>query len=287
LSYGTYIGALYAQEYPDRVRAMVFDGAVDPAVPLEEVSIDQAQGFEHALDAFLEDCADDDDCAFHHNGEPRRALDDLRASIDRKPLRTDDGRLLGPTQFDLGLAAPLYAGDEGYDLLAEALQSAEEGDADDMLEIFDGYVGRTADGRYSPEWPAFIAISCADGPVLDPGSLTALAERAAVASPTFGATTIGLTFPCSFWPVPPVNTEPTAVVAPDAPPLLVVGTTGDPATPIEWAEGLVRELVSGRLVTVEGTSHTSSLSANPCLDDVLVPYLVRLRPPPPGRECPA
>ncbi len=80
---------------------------------------------------------------------------------------------------------------------------------------------------------------------------------------------------------------PTAVTAPDAPPIVVVGTTGDPATPIAWAESLTRELGSARLVTVEGTSHTSSLSANPCLDDALVAYVVRLRPPAPDLHCPA
>jgi len=87
--------------------------------------------------------------------------------------------------------------------------------------------------------------------------------------------------------VAPVNRVPTAVHAPGAPPVVVVGTTGDPATPISWGESLTRELGSARLITVAGTSHTSSLSGDPCLDDALVAYLVRLRPPPRGLQCPS
>jgi pimeloyl-ACP methyl ester carboxylesterase len=79
LSYGSYIGALYAQRYPNRVRALVLDGAVDPALSTDEVSIEQSKGFERSLAAFLADCAHDSGCAFHHDGKPRRAFDALRA----------------------------------------------------------------------------------------------------------------------------------------------------------------------------------------------------------------
>jgi pimeloyl-ACP methyl ester carboxylesterase len=284
-SYGSYIGALYAELFPDRVRTMVLDGAIDPAVPLEDVSIQQAKGFEMALDAFLADCAGDDDCAYHHDGNPRAALDQLRVRVDRRPLVAGDGREMSATQFDLGLVAPLYAGADGYETLAEALRDADDGDPERMLELFDEYVGRDADGRYAPEWPAFLAISCLDGPELDAATLPALEERAKREAPVFGLSTIGLTLPCSYWPVPPVNADPTPVRAPNSPPLMVVGTTGDPATPVEWAEGLVDELGSGRLVIVEGTAHTSTLDGNPCLDEAVRRYLLEERPPPSGLRC--
>jgi pimeloyl-ACP methyl ester carboxylesterase len=285
LSYGSYIGALYAEMFPDRVRTMVLDGAIDPAVPLEDVSIQQAKGFEAALDGFLADCARDEDCAFHHDGAPRAALDRLRARVERAPIVDDDGRSLGPTQFDLALVAPLYAGADGYTLLAEALADAEDGDPGALLSLFDEYVGRDADGRYAPDWAAFLAISCLDGPELSAAALPAFVARAEREAPVFGRSTIGLTQACASWPVPPVMTDPTPVRAPGAAPIVVIGTTGDPATPLPWAEGLATELGSGRLVTVEGSAHTSSLAGNRCLDDALVRYLVRARPPAAGLRC--
>lgn len=287
LSYGSYIGALYAQRYPSHVRALVLDGAIDPALSTDEVSIQQSKGFERSLDAFFADCAHDTRCAFHHDGKPRKAFDALRARIDRRPLHGDRGRVLGPTQFDLGVTSPLYAGKDGYEDLARSLRAAERGDPSPMLASFDDYVGRRAGGTYTPEWAAFLAISCADGPELDSSSLPALEAHAQAEAPTFGVSTIGLTLACSYWPVPAVNKVPTAVSAPGAPPIVVVGTTGDPATPIAWGEGLTRELASARLITVEGTSHTSSLSGNTCLDDALVAYVGRLRPPARDLHCPA
>jgi len=101
------------------------------------------------------------------------------------------------------------------------------------------------------------------------------------------AANIGLSLPCAYWPVPPVTPVPTAVSAPEAPPIVVVGTTGDPATPVAWAENLARQLGTARLITVDGTTHTSSLDANPCLDRALRRYLLRLQAPKPGLRCPA
>ncbi|MGZ6962941.1 MAG: alpha/beta hydrolase [Acidimicrobiia bacterium] len=283
-SYGTYLGALYAQTYPTHVRAMVLDGAIDPAVAVDEVSIQQAKGFESSLDAFLEDCARHQTCAFHHNGNPRAALDALRARVERQPIRGSDGRVLGPTQLDIGIAAPLYAGAGGYSALAGALRDAERGKPSKMLELFDEYVLRSPDGTYAPDWPAFLAISCLDGPDLDIAAAEALQQRAATEAPHFGASNVGLSLACSYWPVPPVNAAPTPVSAPGAPPIVVVGTTGDPATPIAWADGLARQL-DARLITVDGTTHTSSLDGNRCLDAATARYLINLHPPRPGLHC--
>ena len=285
LSYGTYIGALYAQAYPEKVRALVLDGAIDPAIPIEEISLQQAKGFEASLQAFLDDCARRDGCEFHGGGDPSAALRRLRDRVDRTPLRGDDGRELGPTELDIALAAPLYAGEAGYALLASALAAGEEGDPGELLEQFDEYVLRDPDGRYASEWPAFIAISCVDGPELDVPTFATLQARAAAAAPYFGASNLGLGLACAYWPVPPVNPQPTAVTAPGAPPIVVVGTTGDPATPLTWSESLARALGSGRLVTVDGTAHTSSLDGNPCLDRALTRYLVDDRAPRAGLRC--
>jgi pimeloyl-ACP methyl ester carboxylesterase len=287
LSYGTYLGALYAREYPDRARALVLDGAIDPAIPIDAVSLQQAKGFEQGLDAFLDDCAGRKRCDFHNDGDPHTALDALRDRIERDPMEGDDGRLLGPSQLDIALAAPLYAGAGGYSALARALANAQDGDPDGLLKFFDDYMLRDDNGSYAAEWPAFLAISCVDGPDLDPAQIAPWQARAAQEAPYFGASNIGLSVPCAYWPVPPVNAVPAAISAPAAPPIVVVGTTGDPATPIAWAAGLAEQLGTARLVTVVGTTHTSSLDANPCLDRALTAYLVRLRSPSPGLRCPA
>jgi hypothetical protein len=265
----------------------VHDGAVDPAIPVEEVSLQQAKGFEQSLDAFLKDCAQRKRCELHNDGDPRAALDALRERIEREPMSDGHGRILGPTQLDIALAAPLYAGAGGYRVLADALAKAQDGNPGALLNLFDDYVLRNPDGSYAPEWAAFLAISCVDGPDLDAAQVTAMQARAAQAAPYFGASNIGLSLPCASWPVPPVNPVPTPVSAPGAPPIVVVGTTGDPATPVAWADSLARELGNARLITVQGTTHTSSLDGNPCLERALTAYLVRLRAPRPNLECPA
>ncbi len=204
-SYGTYLGALYAQEYPDKVRALLLDGAVDPAVPIDELSIQQAKGFEASLKAFLDDCANRESCDYYHDGDPAAALYALRKKIDEKPLRTEDGRVFGPSQLDIALAAPLYSGAGGYKVLASGLKRAEEGDPSKLLSLFDDYILREPDGTYADEWPAFLAISCADGPALDVAKAESLQAQAAKEAPIFGASNVGLSFPCAYWPVPPVE----------------------------------------------------------------------------------
>ncbi len=283
-SYGTYLGALYAQTYPEHVRAVILDGAIDPSLPAADVSIQQAKGFDQSLQAFFEYCARHTSCPFHHGGDPRSAYEALRARVDRAPLRRGS-RTLGPTQLDLGVAAPLYLGRGAYATLATALRAAEGGDPAALLGQADDFIGRRADGTYDAEWPAFLATSCLDGPVLDAASTATLQARAALEAPDFGAANVGLGYACSYWSVPPVNREPTRVVAPSAPPLVVIGTTGDPATPLAWADGLARQLGPATLVTVDGTTHTALLDGGACLEGMATRYLVDLVPPAPGLRC--
>ncbi len=216
------------------------------------------------------------------------ALDTLLARIDSTPLQGTDGRALGASELDIALAAPLYSGAAGYKMLAHGLAKAQDGDPAPLLEIFDEYVVRAPNGDYSADWPAFLAISCADGPDLTVAAATALQAKAALEAPYFGASNVGLGLPCSYWPVPPVNRTATPISVPAAPSVVVVGTTGDPATPLVWAQGLTKELgPDARLITVDGTTHTSSLDGNRCLDAANTAYLVRLKPPRPDLVCPA
>ncbi|GMU79206.1 MAG: proteinase [Acidimicrobiia bacterium] len=267
-SYGTVIGARYAAAHPDRVRALVLDGAVDPALDAEALQVQQSAGFEGVLDGFLRWCARTTRCAFHHDGDSAEALDALRARVDREGLPVPGSRpprVLSPTEFDLGLAAVLYEGRGGYEYLGDALEAAREGDGAAMADLSDSYTERRGDGTYGGIEESFLAISCADGPpVGGVADVRAIEARAEAVAPRTGPGIVNNSLACALWPFqgPPAR----AIRAPDAPPIVVIGTRRDPATPLAWAEALARQLESGVLVTAPGAQHTAYGLGNRCVD---------------------
>lgn len=286
-SYGTFLGASYAHAYPDRVRAFVLDSPVDPTMTAAEVTLGQARGFEHALDDFLADCSKRPGCAFHHDGDAEGAYDDLRSRAARAPLPADraDGRGLDQTRFDAAVLQELYFGRAVWPALADALSAADRGDASSLLRMADAYVGRDANGRDDRVLEAFWAVTCLDGPVIgDVDAARALERRAVTAAPRLGAFIVNNSLPCSVWPVPPIA-APGQLTAPGAPPILVVGTTEDPATPLVQARALSRALRRGRLLVAEGERHTSFLVGNRCVDHAVTRYLVELRLPALHHRC--
>jgi pimeloyl-ACP methyl ester carboxylesterase len=289
-SYGTYLGTLYADRYPRRVRAMVLDGAVDPAASYDDSIVTQAVGFEHALDAFLRWCSDDRECEFARTGDPKTAFADLMSTlaVERIPAEVDDeSRTLGIGEANIGIATALYAGQgsNGWITLGQALNDAAGGDGSKLLALSDDYTGRSTGGVYSNLTAAFYAIGCLDGPAPRTArAVQRLAERAARIAPNFGSSTVWLGLPCTFWPVPP-DGRPAPVRAAGAPPILVVGTTDDPATPYSQAVALARELDSGRLLTYDGEGHTAYGRGHSCIDRAVDDYLVALKLPPEGARC--
>ncbi|MGQ0802797.1 MAG: alpha/beta hydrolase [Actinomycetota bacterium] len=282
-SYGTYLGAVYADFFPDKVRALALDGAVDPALTSLEVNLEQAAGFERSLNAFLENCAGDPGCAFYNGGDPQGAYDALAAMIDAQPPEVD-GRRLGPNEFDLGVAQALYGGEFGWDGLAQALAAAADGDAAEMLILADEYTGRRDDGSYEGLLEPFWAIGCIDGePIGDLAGYPDLEDEFRAAAPRFGITFLYSALVCSLWPADPVP-SPNPLDAPGADPILVVGTLGDPATPYQWAESLADVLSSGVLLTAEGEQHTAYLT-NFCVTEAVNAYLVDLEVPDEGIRC--
>lgn len=281
-SYGTYLGAVYADFFPDKVRALALDGAVDPELSSLDVNLEQAAGFERSLNAFLDDCAARSDCTFA-NGDPHGAYDALVGEIEAQPLEAD-GRRLGPNEFFLGVAQALYSGEFGWDGLAQALAAADDGDAHELLILADEYTGRRDDGTYEGLLEPFWAIGCIDGePIGAPRDYPALEDEFSAAAPRFGITFLYSALVCSLWPVDPVE-SPNPLDAAGAPPILVVGTLGDPATPFQWAESLADILSSGVLLTAEGEQHTAYLT-NPCVTDAVNAYLIDLEVPPEGTRC--
>ena len=287
-SYGTYLGALYADMFPTRVRAMVLDGAIDPARSYDDTTIDQARGFENELESFFAWCRTHDDCGFAHGSDPRIAYDKLAEAITAEPeaAKVDgEARTLGPGEFDIAVVSLLYNGESGFADLGAALADAARGGGGRLLRASDEYTERKKGGLYSNETAALYATGCLDAPA--PKSVAAnerLATQAARVSPHFGATTAWLGLPCALWPVR-VAQPARPIAARGAPPIVVVGGKGDPATPYAWAEGLAHELSSGRLVTYEGDGHTSYARGSGCVDDAIDSYLVDLQVPPAGTTC--
>ncbi|HKH25907.1 MAG TPA: alpha/beta hydrolase [Acidimicrobiia bacterium] len=285
-SYGTYLGTLYAKVFPKKVRALVLDGAIDPNLSAVEIGSEQAGGFERSLDAFLANCSANRRCPFYNAGDSAGAFDRLAAQVDAQPIPAGDGRTLGGGEFDLGIAQALYSGRLGYPRLQQALAAALRGDGKRLLGLSDEYTGRHDDGSYDSSQPAFWAIGCRDGPAVGgPEAYEAAEAQFRAAAPRVGVALLNAGLICAYWPVPPVKS-----VAPirieGTPPILVIGTTNDPATPLKWSQGLARELSSGVLLTAEGTQHTSfATTGNTCVDDAAVTYLVDLQPPPNDTKC--
>jgi pimeloyl-ACP methyl ester carboxylesterase len=285
-SYGTYLGAVYADLFPQRVRAAVLDGAVDPERAARGAEVADPIGFDDALNAALDDCATRPTCAFYSYGDPQHNYDALMKYLSSVPLDVG-GKKFGRTQAELAVVSGLYRGAAGWPELMTALAAASKGDGRPLKVLHDRYTGRRADGSYDNEMEAHYAINCVDlGGRLNPQSAHDTVRRLDIDPPRFRAVSVLLSLPCAFWPVPRVDPPAGTLDAPGAPPILVVGSAGDPATPIQGAEALTEALDSATLLRSDGSGHTSFAQGNQCIDDAVVAYLVTVTPPAAGTTCP-
>jgi len=283
-SYGTYLGAKYAELFPRRIRSMVLDGALDPRQQTAADNRVQAVGFETNLDDFLDNCAGSGECPLGSTrAEAEQNLDQLAARIDAHPLQVGS-RSLGPGEFFEGLALGLYS-TSFWPNLRQALANAQDGDGRLLLLFSDALTDRHSDGTYSNLVESNLAINCIDRPssrrVAD---YDANARDFAVASPPFGTAISYGSMPCAFWHVPPVESAH-AVRAPGAPPIVVIGTTHDPATPYVWAKALARQLSSGVLLTYNSSGHTAYEHGNQCVVSAVNAYLNDRTVPRDGLHC--
>ncbi|MGH3322042.1 MAG: alpha/beta hydrolase [Streptosporangiaceae bacterium] len=288
-SYGTELGAYYAELFPRHVRALVLDGAVDPKVKPLRADLVQAKGFETALHAFVAHCVKRSDCPLGHGSTKKgmRRLDRFLHHVDEKPLPTQlgDGRKLNQALATLGVASALYIR-SAWQYLRLGLAQAFAGDGSVLMRLADALTGRRPDGTYTNETAANMAVNCVDQPMPSKVSAYAkLARRAGKAAPHFGEFVAWGSLPCAFWPAP-ADHPPASFDAHGAPPILVVGTTRDPATPYAWAKRLAHELDSGVLLTRDGDGHTGYRVGNSCIDHAVDRYLITGNPPPPGKTCP-
>ncbi|WP_283139301.1 alpha/beta hydrolase [Rhizohabitans arisaemae] len=287
-SYGTHLGATYAELFPSNVRALVLDGAVDPALAPLEVNSTQAEGFEVALQAFLADCFEDGACPFR-NRTAAPALDELHELLrqaDAKPLgnKLDDGRAIGESWALLGIVTPLYD-KNSWPALREAIRQAFEGDGTGLLRLADLLIDRRKDGSYSNQTEANMAVNCVDKRYPRTRDVFAgAAVKAARQAPRFGEYVMWGSLPCAYWPVEAAEHKP--LTAKGAAPILVVGTERDPATPFRWAQAMASQLASGKLLAFDGDGHTAYRTGSRCVDASIDRYLISLEVPPEGTRCP-
>jgi pimeloyl-ACP methyl ester carboxylesterase len=270
-SYGSELGATWATLFPKTVRAAVLDGAIDPNAESTVQSRQQSVGFESTLTTFLAQCSSDSACAFHNDGNAEAAFDTLMTSLDEQPIpsvkdRPDINRVVA--LWAVGQA--LYS-DSLWNSLEAALSDAQKGDGKGLLELYDDYFERLADGTYDNALEAFQVISCIDDPErLDVAAEDAVALEIAKVAPRFAPNTVG-SYMCTFFPE---AEDPRIVVTGvGAGPVLVMGTTGDPATPLDSTRAMAASLDDGRLVIVNANQHTG-YAANECSIDVVDNYLI-------------
>ncbi|BDD82017.1 alpha/beta hydrolase [Tsukamurella pulmonis] len=286
-SYGTFIGAIYAETFPERVRAMVLDGAVDPAEDAISSSVQQMAGFQTVFDDWAKDCATRTGCPVGQ--DPARATERyqqlVRPLIDRT-VRGQGGRQLSYSDATTATIQAMYA-KQLWEPLRRGLAGLQRGDGTLLQVIADLYLNRDDQGRYSPMMDANTAINCMDGPaVTDPADLSRLDTEIRRAAPFLDdgrGTGRAAKGSCAFWAAAP-TLKPHEVRAVGAPKLVVVSTTHDPATPYQNGVNLARQL-GASLISFEGSQHTVSLEGNNCVDDAVTAYLRDLKDPQEGLRC--
>ena len=275
-SYGSELGATWATLFPDTVRAAVLDGAADPNATSIDQGLAQAKGFEQQLSAFLAQCSADELCAFHNGGNAEDAFDQLMADIDENPLVVSSDRTPVTQGVAYTAVAQAMYSDYFWPDLEEALSDAQSGVGAGLLKLYDDYYQRRDDGTYGNELEAFLAISCLDGadrPTVD--EVDATVDVFVKAAPRLGAN-FAYGYGCSLWPVEPV--QPQKVSGIGAGPIVVIGTTGDAATPLESTRKMVSALDEGLLIIVEADQHTG-YGANECVTTAVDGYLIELKKP--------
>jgi pimeloyl-ACP methyl ester carboxylesterase len=285
-SYGTFLGATYAELYPEHAGRLVLDGAIDPSASIFDVTVAQSQGFESALAAYLEDCLASNECPFTGTiDSAKQVIADLLASVDASPLTASDGRQLGSSALLTAIIYPLYSADS-WPYLSQMFDQVMSGDPTYAFFFADQYNGRDENGEYiNNQTEAFSAYNCRDY-TFDPDvdRMRQNAEELVQAAPVMGPYMGYGDIACSTWPYPE-QAERNEIHAQGAEPIMVIGTTNDPATPYAWAEALADQLDSGFLVTYEGEGHTAYNKGSECVNAAVESFLVDGTVPSDGLRC--
>ena len=287
-SYGTFLGATYADLFPKRVGRFVLDGVVPPDLTSAELAEGQARGFELATRAYVEDCVSGGGCVLGTSVEQGMTwLRDFLTRLDTTPLPSGDPSVpaLNEAWASLGLGAALY--DQGsWGILTQALEEAAGGSGRTLMALADSYADRKAGGGYTGNiMEAIFAVNCLDRP--DSPDLATYVQNAkafSAVAPTWGRFLAWGSLPCGVWPVTG-GAPPHAVSAQGSNPIVVVGTTRDPATIYEWSVRLRKQLAHAALISFDGDGHTAYTRSNSCVDDAIDRYYVQGVTPEDGLRC--
>ena len=284
-SYGSELGAMWAHLFPDSVRTAVFDGAADPNATYLQAGLDQAAGFERELNAFFADCATRKTCAAYNNGDPAALFDDMMRRVERDPLFVNDKRTLVTSTVAYTAVVDAMYSSALWPTLSEAIADATKkpvADGTGLLALYDDYYQRRPDGTYDNLLEAFIAISCLD----DNGGETVEDIEAEI--PQFEAVAprlgkyFAIGYNCALWPAK--STPRATMTNIGSVPIVVVGTTGDAATPLESSRKMAAALSDGRLVIATEDQHTG-YGTSDCVTDLVDDYLTELKIPEKETTC--
>lgn len=285
-SYGTFLGSTYASLFPDNVGRMVLDGALDPSISYEELTSGQAKAFEKALRSYVQHCQQESGCPLTGSvDEGIEQIRDVIAAVEANPMQARDGRIVSASTVVTGIIVPLYNNDN-WPILTQALDQILKGDPSQLQRLADFNADREPDGSYSSNSTfAFNAINCLDYPmVMDTAGMRADEQRLRQDSPTMGYYFAYGGSNCKDWPYQSSRT-PAPVEYQGSAEIVVIGTTGDPATPVEWASSLRKQLGKASLLTWQGEGHTAYGRSNDCIGNAVDSYLVDGKTPADNTVC--
>jgi pimeloyl-ACP methyl ester carboxylesterase len=287
LSYGTQLGGVYAEMFPQNVRAMALDGATDPDLTFTEYSLAQMEAFQKIFERYAADCATSADCPL--GTDPAQATEKFQALVRpllERPVPATDGRSLGYSDAVTGVSSGLYA-QSLWPKITEGLAELASGRADGLQALRDSAIQRGPDGRYSNFIEVAYSTRCMDTPRRAPAEQTEFARQIYATAPFLdpGRPVAGLHHECEAWPEPPTLPRPWVTDPDGLPPTLTISITGDPAAPYQGGVNLARVL-GASLLTVEGDQHgIAMLGQSECVDNIVTDYLTELQTPPDDARC--
>ncbi len=293
ISYGTKLGATYAELFPDNVGKFVLDSVLAPGAETFEVTKAQSAGFEESLHAWAAWCAESSECHVGQDGDPDSvltAVTDFIAEVEAEPLSYPDGRSQPVSDLFFGIVTPLYSRDS-WELLALAFEQGiandyETSDYQPLFLVFaDAYHGRDPSGEYANTSDAFNAINCLDYAAADKTfeQATQEADELAEHAPIFGPQ-MSYASGCNGWPVEPA--EPVGEIAADgSDPIVIANLTSDPATPLHFSQQLAEQLDNSIHITVEGEGHGAYSAENECIVEAIDGYVLDDELPEDGLVC--
>ncbi|MDO4241440.1 MAG: alpha/beta hydrolase [Microbacteriaceae bacterium] len=286
LSYGTFIGAIYADIYGKNVGRFLLDGAVDPAADTKEIILTQTKGFEHAFNNYLADCVKRGCWGNGDVDAHKREIKDLLARYESNPQKTRDGLWVGTGTVMTAMFTTLYS-KQSWPILDRVIGELKDGKLDTTVRVASSYYSRDASGRYTDNsHQALTVINCIDKPPVK-ASLAEMRKSAAElekAAPVFGKYNGYGEAYCQGWPTEGADAHP-PITGKDAPPILVVGTSGDPATPVHWAKALAKQLGKGVFLEFKGEGHVAFRQGNRCVDDAVKGLFFDGKVPQDGAVC--